>query len=300
MRLQDLFELLLLAMIWGVSFLFMRVATPEFGVIPLMELRLVIGTLILLPLLFWRKGTQEMMANGKQIFLLGIFNSAIPFCLLAFATLTFTAGFISIINATVPLFAAIVAFLWLREKLSGIAVTGLCIGFAGVVAMAWGKGSLGEGNFTLSLLAGLGATLCYGASSVFSKAKLSQVNSLALATGSLAAGTIFLLPPAIMYWPENDISIKAWLSLLAMGVVCTGFAYVLFFRLIANLGAARAVTVTYLIPIFAMFFGNLLLDEQVTMEMIIGCSMILFGTAMATGLFQGLFKSKSAQPEQTP
>jgi drug/metabolite transporter (DMT)-like permease len=286
MRLQDLFELLLLAMIWGVSFLFMRIATPEFGVIPLMALRLVIGTLILLPLLLWRAQMTDLKTHGKQIFVLGVLNSAIPFCLLAYATLTFTAGFTSIINATVPLWAALVAFLWLKDKLSTIAIFGLMTGFAGVVFMAWDKGSLAQGNYVISLLAGLGATLCYGACSVYSKARLSHVNSLALATGSLAAGTLFLLPPAIVYWPTHEISDKAWWSALAMGVVCTGFAYVLFFRLIANLGAAKAVTVTYLIPIFAMVFGTLLLDEQVTTQMLIGCALILFGTALATGLIK--------------
>ncbi len=298
MRLQDLFELLLLAILWGVSFLFMRVATPEFGVIPLMAARLVIGTFILLPLLVWRKGLKDLIDNRKQILSLGVVNSAIPFCLLSYATLTFTAGFTSIINATVPLWAAFIALLWLKEKLSKTAAIGLVVGFTGVVAMAWDKGALGEGNYILSLAAGLLATLCYGVGSVYSKAKLSHVNSLALATGSLAGGMLLLVPPAVVYWPEHEISAQAWWSLLAMGVLCTGFAYVIFFRLIANLGAARAVSVTYLIPIFSMLFGSLFLHETITNQMLVGCAMVLTGIALATGMVKGFAKMGAKAPKR--
>lgn len=297
MRLQDILELLFLALLWGISFLFMRVATPEFGVIPLMELRLLIGALVLLPLLLWRQGVKSLKQNGLQVYTLGVFNSALPFCLLAFATLTFTAGFTSIINATVPLWAALIAWLWLKDKLSKIAVLGLLIGFAGVMTMAWNKSAITEGNYVLALLAGLTATLFYGGSSVYSKARLSQVNSLFLATGCLTGGAIVLAVPAILLWPEHSISLKAWLCVITMGSICTGYAYVLFFRLIANIGAARAVTVTYLIPAISMGTGYLFLDEEITNKMLIGCAMILFGTALATGVIKGVRKDANKTAE---
>ena len=112
------------------------------------------------------------------------------------------------------------------------------------------------------------------------------LSPLTIATGSQLAAAIVLIPPAIIYWPDKPISMGAWVAVIVMGVVSTGLAYILYFRLIANVGPAKAITVTYLVPAFAVVWGAMLIDELVTADMIVGCLIIFFGTALATGVFK--------------
>jgi drug/metabolite transporter (DMT)-like permease len=290
-KLGHFLELLLLAILWGASFMFMRVAVPEFGAIPLMAVRVTIATLCLLPILLITRGFGDIVKHAKPIFIVGIFNSALPFCLLAYAALSFSAGFTSIINATAPLWTALITILWLKHRPSFSMQTGLLVGFCGVVLMVWDKLSVDQIGSASGLTAGLVATLCYGGCILFSKKHLAQVNPLAVATGSLGFAAISLAPLCIIFWPEHTISTKAWTALIIMSVASTAFANVLFFRLIANVGPSKAITVTYLIPLFGMVFGALLLDEKITTAMILGCGLILFGVSLATGLIKTtLFK----------
>jgi drug/metabolite transporter (DMT)-like permease len=286
MKPGHVFELLLLAMLWGASFMFMRIAAPEFGAIPLMTVRVFIATLSLLPVLLMTRGLDDIRQNLKPIFIVGIFNSALPFCLLAYAAISFTAGFTSILNATAPLWTALITIFWLKYKSTLPTLSGLIIGFFGVVLMVWDKLSLDQLGSASGLAAGLLATFCYGTCVLYSKKRLAGVNSLAVATGSLAFATILLAPLGIIFWPQQSISNQAWLSVIIMAVASTALANVLFFRLIANVGPSKAITVTYLIPLFGMVFGALLLDEVVTSEMLLGCGLILFGVSLATGLIK--------------
>ncbi len=286
MKPRDMLELLLLAAIWGSSFLFMRMAAPEFGPIPLIFIRVAIAMVFLLLVLGWRGQLAGLKGNNGHFTAVGILNSAIPFTLFAFATLSLTAGFTSVLNASVPLFGALVAYFWLADKLSGARIVGLIVGFLGVTVLVWGKISFKDNGSGWAIVAALVASLSYGIAANYTKRHLSGVHPFANATGSQIAATILLLPLAIAYWPETMPSLRSWLSVLALGIACTGIAYILFFRLIANVGPAKAVAVTYLLPVFGMIWGLLFLDEAITHNMIMGCLVILLGTALATGILK--------------
>ena len=280
---RDRLELILLAAIWGASFLFMRIAVPEFGTFALAELRVAIGALFLLLVLVWRGGTRDMRPVVVPLAVVGIFGSALPFALFAFGTLTISAGTAAVVNATAPLFAAFVSYIWLRERLRPIQSAGLAVGFAGVLLLLWDKFALSVEGAALATGACLLAAFSYGISVNYTKKALGGVAPIANAAGSQLAAAVILLPLAIWYWPEQSVSVKSWYSAVTLGVVCTGVAFILYFRLIARLGPARAITVTYLIPVFGMFWGFVFLDERVSPGMLAACAVIFAGVALATG-----------------
>jgi drug/metabolite transporter (DMT)-like permease len=160
-------------------------------------------------------------------------------------------------------------------------VVGLAVGFGGIVLLAWDKLSVGDGS-TLALLAGLGASFSYGISVNYTKKKLGRISPLAAATGSQIAAALLLLPLALATWPSANPSLKSWLSVIALGMVGTGIANAFYFRLIARIGPARAIAVTYLVPVFGMLWGLIFLQEPVTVSMLAACAVILLGTALAT------------------
>jgi drug/metabolite transporter (DMT)-like permease len=295
MKPRDMLELLLLAAIWGSSFLFMRIAAPEFGPVPLIFIRVSIAMVFLLIVLGWRGELAGLKGHSTHFTAVGILNSAVPFCLFAFATLSLTAGFTSVLNASVPLFGALVAYFWLGDKLTLARIVGLLIGFLGVTVLVWGKISFKADGSGWAIVAGLLASLSYGVAANYTKRHLSGVHPFANATGSQIAATILLLPLAVMYWPETMPSAKSWFSVLVLGIACTGIAYILFFRLIANVGPAKAVAVTYLLPVFGMVWGLLFLDEAITSNMIAGCLVILLGTALATGILKAPNKAVTSE-----
>jgi drug/metabolite transporter (DMT)-like permease len=296
----NIVQLLILAALWGGSFLFIRMGVTDFGVAPLMALRVGIGALFLLIVLVMRRSAsgsfQLLRAHAWPLFVVGILNSAAPFCFFAYAELTLSAGVTSVINATTPLWGAIVAFLWLKDRLSGLRIAGLVIGFAGVVALVWNQMDVGASaaatvtpmTTALAAAAALGATLLYGIAASYTKRNLTGVDSLAVATGTMTAATVVLLPFAVFWWPTTPISAQSWEAVIALGVACTGIAYMLFFRLIAATGPARTISVTFVIPIFGILWGALFLSEHVSPGMIKACAAILVGTALATGFIKRL------------
>lgn len=285
MTFRDLFLLTLLAALWGASFLFMRIAVPEFGALALIELRVAIAALCLLPLLVAGRATAGWSPHWQPVATLGLVNSAIPFSLLAYATFQLGAGFSAIVNASSPLFAGLIAWLWLGDRIGPLRIFGIVTGFAGVVVLVSDRLGPRVDNATLAIGAALLAAFCYGYSVNYSRARLSRVSPSSIAAGSQLAAALALLPLAIWTWPDAELSLRAWAAVIVMGVACTGIAYLLYFRLIANIGPARAITVTYLVPLFAVIWGVLFIDETVTPSMLLGMVVILGGTAMATGLF---------------
>ncbi|RLA31626.1 MAG: EamA/RhaT family transporter [Gammaproteobacteria bacterium] len=297
MRFSDVVDLLVLAALWGASFIFMRIAAPELGPFVLGFLRAVIAALFLLPFLLVRAGTTELKTHWKKLAMVGILNSAIPFFLLAFATLSLSGGFASIINATAPLWAAVIAWIWLSEKLDGGRTAGLIIGFAGVVVLVWNKQGINLPGALLAILAAISAAFFYGLGANFTKKYMQGINTLVVAAGSMVGAAIVLLPGAMLYWPGDPVSIKAWVAISIMGIASTGIAYVLYFRLIVNVGPAKAITVTYLIPAFAVIWGAMFIDEKLTMNMVIGCAIILIGTALATGILSPGHRSAASEDD---
>ncbi|MEB2488114.1 DMT family transporter [Burkholderia multivorans] len=280
--------LLTLAALWGASFLFIRVGAPEFGPVPLMAVRILIAAVFLAIVLGSKRGFHRMSGRIGPLFAIGVLNQALPFCLFAYAELTLPAGVTSVINATTPLWAAIVAFVWIGDRLSRTRVAGLFIGFAGVLILVW-KDLSGLRSFSESAIAPIAvlcATLLYGISANATKRFLAGVDSLAIATGSMIGAAIVLAPFAVVYWPSTPISTTAWVSVIALGVACTGIAYIIYFHLIATAGPARAVSVTFLVPIFGLLWGTLFLDESISPMMIAGCGVVILGTMLASGVLK--------------
>lgn len=290
MNLRDTGELLLLAALWGASFLFMRLGATEFGPVALSALRVGGATLVLLPLLAWYGQSAALRRHWRAMAVIGVVNSALPFVLFSVAALAINAGLSSIFNATAPLWGALIAWAWLGDRLTRMRVAGLGLGFAGVLWLAWDKASFRPGEHGVSamvaIVACLAATLCYGFAANYAKRQLADVPPLAVATGSQLAATLVLLLPAWWLWPAATPSSIAWSSVVGLALLCTALAYLLYFRLIAKLGAARAISVTFLLPLFGVLWGALFLGEAVTPAMGIGCAVILLGTAMTTGVLR--------------
>ncbi len=284
MRTRDIVDLVALGFLWGASFLFMRIAGPEFGAFALVEVRVLIAALVLLPMLLSRGQGRELTDNWAVLGFIGMHNTALPFLLFTWATLFLTAGTSAILNATAPIFAAVIAWAWLGEKLTMSRTTGLLVGIVGVWLLVQDKVGASMGDTTLAVAAALGGSFLYGIGGNFTRRYASHVKPLAVATGSQVGAALVLLPIAVLTWPESSISLKAWMAAIIMGLFSTALAYILYFRLIANTGPTRAITVTYLIPLFAMLLGAVVIDEPITGSMVVGCAVILLGTALATGL----------------
>ena len=283
MTYRDRIELILLGAIWGASFLFMRVAAPEFGPFALVELRVGIAALFLLAILLWRRGIRNLLPLVLPLTVVGIANSALPFVLFAYATLSISAGTAAVLNATAPLFGALIGYVWIHDKLRPLQCVGLAVGFAGVVLLVWDRMSLDVEGTIAATAACLVATFSYGLAVNFTKKKLAGVSALVSATGSQIAASLLLLPLAAVYWPANVPGASSWYSAAALGVVCTGIAFVLYFRLIARLGPSKAITVTYLVPVFGMIWGLVFLHEPISAGMVAACLVVFFGIALATG-----------------
>lgn len=286
MKGRDLVDLVALGFLWGASFLFMRIAGPEFGAFALVEVRVAIAAAVLLPLLLIRGQGKGLAENWLPLGILGLHNTALPFLLLTWATLFLSAGIAGILNATAPIFAAIIAWLWLGERLTISRSAGLLVGTVGVWLLVRDKVGASMGDTTLAVIAALCGAFLYGVGGNFTRRYASHVKPLVVATGSQIAATLVLLPVAIMTWPESPISSTAWAAAIIMGLFSTALAYILYFRLIANTGPTNAITVTYLIPLFAMVLGAVVIDEPITVSMLVGCAVILLGTALATGLLR--------------
>ena len=290
MRPRDIIDLLLLAALWGASFLFMRLAVPQFGALPLAALRVAGAALLLLALLAARSGLGGMRAHWRPIAVIGITNSALPFLGFSLAAMSIPAGLSSILNATSPMFGALIAMAWLREPSNGSRIAGLGIGFAGVVLLASNaQGTpIPAGGPGMGLAIGLclTASLAYGFSACFARRYLTGVEPLAVAAGSQVSATLALALPAAATWPNAAPSGVAWLAVLALALLCTGIAYVLYFGLIARIGPARAIAVTFLVPAFAMLWAGVFLGEAVTPAMLALGALILLGTSLATGALQ--------------
>ena len=286
--------------IWGSSFLFLRIAAPEFGPVFLIQMRVLSGVLVMLPIcLLWGKWP-EFVANWRMIFVISLTNMAVPFCFFAFAALYLNAGLLSIMNATVPFFTALIAFFIFSQRLSALSIAGMAVGFAGVIVLVFDPEAIaiGEGSI-LAVPAALFACFLYGVALNLVSNKLAGVSGLAITAGSLLFSSILLLPFSLQYLPETMPAAPVWAAVAALGIGCTGFAYLLFYRLIARIGTHQTIMTTYLIPLFSILWGNLFLAESITLFTLIGCMLVLLGVGMTTGRLPGLNKlipqSKAAE-----
>ena len=281
---------MLLAAVWGASFLFMRIATIEFGPVPTAAMRVVIATAFLWPLLWLRGLGPQLRQHWKPVFAIGLLNSGIPFALFAFALLSITTGLSAVLNATVPLFGALVAWAWMKDRPTVARTGGLGIGFLGVALLAWDKASFKPDASGYApgwaVLACLLACLCYGLAANAAKRYLGGLPALVTATGSQMGASLGLALPAVWCWPGQMPGLHAWIAVLVLGIGCTGIADGLYFRLIEQAGTARALAVTFVVPVFAVVYGVLFLSESVTPWMLFCAAVIVCGTALSIGLIK--------------
>lgn len=274
------FDLALLAAIWGGSFLFLRIAAPVFGVAPLVDARLALGALVLAPFL-WRARTRFPLSRWPQLAAIGLVNTLIPFLLFAWSAERAPAGVSAIVNSMSVPFAALAAFALFGERIGGRKLAGLLAGLVGVAVLA--GGDLAGTGLGPAVAAGALAALFYGVSANLVKRYVADLPATAVVAATLACGAVLLAPFAIHAWPARPVPHVAWWCLAALGVVCTGFAYAVYFRLIQRVGATRATAVTYLVPIFGVLWAWLALGESLTLSMAAGGALILGGMLYAQG-----------------
>lgn len=284
MRGEDIGRLLLLSALWGGSFIFIRVAAPVLGPVVLVWVRVLLAGLLLLAYALGSGRSIEFRRHWRQYLMLGLFNSALPFVLISAAELQLSASLAAMLNATSPLFGAVIAFFWLRDPFTTRKLAGLALGIAGVTILAgWSPITL-DAVVLLSILASLAGAASYGLASVYTKAKVSNIPALNMAAGSQLAAGLLLSPLAPFTWPTVNPSPTVVLCTLALAVASTAFAYLLFFRLVVDVGPTKALTVTFLVPVFGVLWGAFFLGEPVGISTVIGGLVVLAGTALVVGV----------------
>jgi drug/metabolite transporter (DMT)-like permease len=294
MNLKETAALVLLAAVWGGSFLFIRIAVPALGPLPLMAARVLIAGAVLWGAALALGERLRLRAHARGLLLLGVVNAAIPFTLIAWAELHLSASLASLLNSTVPLFAALVGMVWLRERLARRQSAGLLLGVVGVgVLVGWSPVAL-TGRGLLSVGAMLAATLCYAVAAVYTRKELASASASTLAVGQqLAAGALLLLPGLWQLPPSAPPRTALW-AVGALAVLSTAVAYLLYFYLIGRVGPTKANTVTFLIPVFGMSWGAIFLDEPLTGGMFAGLACILAGMVLVNGVPSGSPGARSA------
>jgi drug/metabolite transporter (DMT)-like permease len=279
-RPADAARLVALAAIRGASFIFIRVAVVPLGPIATAELRVALASATLLAWLGFAGIGLGLREHWRLYLAVGTLNSALPFALWAFSAIHLPASYLVVLNATSPLFGAVVSAMWLRERITPRAALGLAAGVAGV-AMLVGLGPVQPTPAVLwAIAAGAFAALLYAVAAAYMKRRSSAVDAAAVATGSQLGATLVLAPLLAPVAPVAWPTAAEWAAVVALGVLCTGVAYLLYFRLIADVGPTRALTVTFLIPLFGMLWGALFLGEAITPVMAAGCALVLAGTAL--------------------
>lgn len=297
MNSKDFGGLFLLAALWGASFIFMRIAAPEMGPFMVIELRVLIAGLALLLFSRLRNHSFDFKKRWKKYLLLGAVNSAIPFTLIATATLTLSASLASILNSTTPLFGAIVAAIWIKEELGMKKVVGLILGIGGVVVLlGWSPTPFSPEMIIASSLSVL-AAVCYGIGGVYSKKYFEGVDSLSMATGQQLGAAIVLLPFAVFNIPKGSISALSIISVITLAVLCTSFAYIIYFKLMESVGPTKTLTVTFLVPVFGMIWGAIFLQEVITTNMIVGLGIILGSIFITSDVKLNFWKRVSTNPK---
>lgn len=276
--------LLLLGAIWGASYIFIRVAVEPFGPVFLMFARVALTAPILLAYARVRAVDLQLRGYWRQFLVLGFFGSALPFTLIGWAELTVTGSMAAILTSATPLFTTLVAAPGLGEKLSAYKLIGAVLGIIGVSIVVGGSPMALDWPFLLAALALLGAALSYALGGVYAKRSFRRLNNLSMSSGQLIAAALILAPLSLFDLPREMPPSGAILSLLILVVVCTAFAYQLYYFLIISAGPIQALTVTLLVPIFGVIWGALWLQEPVSPGMLIGLLIVLFSVGLVTGM----------------
>lgn len=284
MNIAQLAALLALSAIWGASYIFIRVAVEPFGPVLLMFSRVALSAVILLGYARLRGLRLDLRRHWLKFLVLGFLGSALPFVLIAWAQLTVTASMAAILMSTTPLFTALVAAVGLGERLTVSKLLGAMLGIIGVTVTVGGSALSLDAGVIAASAALLLATLCYALGGVFAKRYLTGLSHLSLSSGQLLSAAFLLAPVSLADLPLATPPPDAALALLALAILCTAFAYQLYYYLIISAGPTKALTVTLLIPVFGVLMGGVLLQEPISSGMLIGLVIVLFSVGLVTGM----------------
>ncbi|MBE0407298.1 DMT family transporter [Psychrobacter sp. AOP22-C1-22] len=289
---RDLITFITLSFMWSLSFIFYRIGVPEFGSLAFASLRVIFAGLVMLAfILLNKKNRVGIREHWKLLALVGIFSAALPFMLFSFSARSVNAGVLAVLNASVPMISGLIASTFFKDKLSKKQIFGLLIGVIGVTILMSESlfGGNGQGTDVAAGLLPMGYALLacvgYAVGANITRNYLDNVSPVAITAGSLIIASIMMLPVALYEFPYGkSISMKAWLSVICIGVFSTAIALIFMNQLIKNIGPTRATSITLVIPIFAIIFGYLLLDEALDIQAIVGSMVILFGTYLSLEL----------------
>lgn len=282
MNTANLLRLILLAAIWGGSFLFMRISAPVLGPAVLIELRVLFAALFLAAVGLVLKKRLHLRAHWKHYFILGFFNSALPFLLFAFAARTLSASVLSVLNATAPMWGALLGAVWSRQKVGLKSGIGLVLGTVGVALLVGFDHVAARPGAGIAVAAALLAAFSYSVASLYARSAKS-VEPFANAHGTMWTSALMVLPVLPLFPATGSFTPGIAAAVLALGVLCSGIAYILYFKLIEEVGTTSALTVTFLNPVFGILWGALFLHETIGWYTIVGSAIVLVGTALVTG-----------------
>lgn len=290
----SIIRLLSLAAIWGASFLFMRLGVAELGPAWLMFGRVFTASLFLALVAVAFKRSLPIRQYAGHFMLLSFFNTALPFLLFAYAAQTLTASLLAVLNATAPLWGALIGWLFFRQRMSLRLAAGLVLGICGVAILVGFDAVITDSSAILAIAAAAGAACCYGIATWYTRLA-KPVPAFINAHGSMWAASLWLLP---LLWliplPVAQPATQSLLAVLTLGVVCTGVAYLLYFRLVQDLGATPTLTVTFLIPVFGVLWGHLFLQESVGWHTLFGAAIVIAGTMLVTGFSINTLRAPAA------
>ena len=277
-----------LGALWGSAFMFIKVATPEFGPVALVNTRLIIASLIFLPILLRNKYIHLLKPIWKQVLVLAVMNNAIPFTLFSYASFGADSNILAILNATTAFNTMMIAYLWIGEDVTLKQLCGLVIGFVGVFILVNPQNS----NTTLiSSLSALLAAFFYSFSTVYIQKNSVNANKMVLIGWSVVFSAVIMMPATIFYLPESIPSITAISSAIWLGAISTGLGFIGYVRLIDKIGAVKTSTVAYFLPVFGIIWGAIFLDEVITSTIIIGCLIVLIGIYLSNSNKKGYVNS---------
>lgn len=290
MQAKHIGALILLGAIWGASFIFIRETAHAFGPIGLMFLRVTFGGLTLIMFLPFLTQTRQqvsprqMLSRWRDFFIMGFFNSALPFVLIAFSELSITASLAAILNSTTPLFTAVIAAFWAGERLTIPKIIGLLMGIVGVSILVGGSPLTLDTSYLLAILASLTAALCYGIGTVYASRQTKGLPGMVAAIGQLLGASAILFIPAAATVPQTPPDLKTILYLVALVVMSTSFAYLIYFYLLRHIGPTRTASVTFLVPIFGSLWGIFFLNEPFNLWMLVGMSIVFLSVGLVLGI----------------
>ncbi|QJE00867.1 DMT family transporter [Massilia forsythiae] len=282
MSTANLLRLILLAAIWGGSFLFMRIGAPVLGPALLIELRVLFAALFLAAVGLVLKRALHLRAHWKHYVILGFFNSALPFLLFAFAARTLPASLLSVLNATAPMWGALLGAAWSRQAIGARSAIGLVLGTLGVALLVGFDHAFARPGAAIAVGVALLAAFSYSVASLYARSAPS-VEPFANAHGTMWTSALMVLPALMVFAPAGAPTPGVMAAVLALGVLCSGVAYILYFRLIEEVGATSALTVTFLNPLFGILWGVLFLGEAIGWYTAVGAAVVLAGIALVTG-----------------